>query len=205
MVGNGKGIFAAPAGTANVALATTPPAAWVDLGYASDSGVTLSIADRGKRWGVAIRGSGANAHEEQSRTFAFELMQWNADVLTFVLAAGLSRRRRPRATFADQIGPRRVCVHHALDRSKRRDQQFYVARGKVTGDVGAQLTRTAAGVFTVTFTSTPAAPRTHGATRRPRWVRPCSWRRSAPSRTLRAATLRPRRPRAPQRDGPAAV
>lgn len=160
VVGNGRGIYAAPAGTTNVALATAPATPWVDLGYASDDGVTLSDSPSEENVGAWQSADPVLVlTTENARTFAFNLMQWNVDVLTFVFGGGLVTPDPPAGkTFAPTKTTRGkfACIMRWTDQAGA-VQQFYVPRGKVTGDVGAQLTRTAAGVLSVTFTSTPDA------------------------------------------------
>ena len=181
VVGNGRGIYAAPAGTTNVALATTPATPWVDLGYANEDGVTLADSPSEETvpaWQSAdpvLVLTTANA-----RTFAFNHRQWTADVLTFVFGGGMVTPDPPAGkTFAPTKTTRgKFALIMRWTDQNGAVQQFYVARGRVTGDVGAQLTRTAAGVLSVTFTSTPDAGLAEDA-----------WRYTTDSGGLTAGTL----------------
>ncbi len=156
MVAAGEVVAAAPAGTANIALTAPVAAPFVDLGYVNEDGVQLT--DSPSETNVPAWQSPTPIlvlTTEVSRTFAFNLMQWNPDVLAFAIggamvtpapAAGETFRPDARGSFA------------WLARWKDGDGntwQAYSPRGKVTGDVSAALTRTAVGVFAATFTATP--------------------------------------------------
>lgn len=160
MVGNGEVIAAAPPGTAEVAIGTVPATPWVDLGYANEDGVTLGDSPSETNVGAWQSPDPVLVlTTELARTFAFNLMQWNADVLAFVFGGGLvTPAPAAGASFAPSTTGRGkyALLMRWLD-PEGNVCQFYVSRGKVTGDVGAQLARTAAGVFSVTFTSTPDA------------------------------------------------
>jgi len=160
MVGNGEVIAAAPAATPNVPLATVPASPWVDLGYANEDGVTLGDSPSETNVGAWQSPTPVLVlTTELARTFAFNLMQWNADVLAFVFGGGLIT---PAPAEGDTFAPTKTSRSTYALLMRWLDPegnvcQFYVPRGRVTGDVGAQLARTAAGVFSVTFTSLPEA------------------------------------------------
>lgn len=156
MVGNGQTIAAAPPGTAPPAsLATTLAAPWVDLGYADEDGVTLSDSPSE---------TNINAWQtidpilvlttEISRTFAFNLMQWNAANLAFVFGGGMVTPAGTDPAFEPGLRAKYALLMRWTNASGVLCG-FYVARGQVTGDVGSQLVRTAAGSLSLTYTSTP--------------------------------------------------
>jgi hypothetical protein len=157
MVAAGEIVAAAPPGTPNVALATTPVAPpWVDLGYVNEDGVTLT--DSPSETNVPAWQSPTPVlvlTTEVSRTFAFNLMQWNPDTLAFAIGGGMIT---PAPAEGESFAPDARGAYAWLARWRDGDGnvwQAYSPRGKVTGDVSAQLTRTAVGVFAATFTATP--------------------------------------------------
>lgn len=156
MVGNGQTIAAAPPGTAAPAsLATALASPWVDLGYADEDGVTLSDSPSE---------TNINAWQtidpilvlttEIARTFAFNLMQWNAATLAFVFGGGLVTPAGTDPAFEPGLRAKYALLMRWTNASGVLCG-FYVPRGQVTGDVSSQLVRTAAGTLALTFTSTP--------------------------------------------------
>lgn len=153
MVAAGEVVAAAPPGTAAPAIATPVATPWVDLGYVNEDGVTLT--DSPSETNVPAWQSPTPVlvlTTEVSRTFAFNLMQWNADTLAFAIGGALLGT--PANTFAPDARGSYAWVARWVD-GEGAKWQAYSPRGKVTGDVSAQLTRTAVGVFAATFTATP--------------------------------------------------
>ena len=156
MVAAGEIVAAGPPGTPNVALATVPADPWVDLGYVNEDGVTLTDAPSETNVGAWQSADPVLVlTTEIARTFAFNLMQWNPDVLAFALGGAMVV---PAPTEGDSFAPDARGAYAILLRWKNGDGdtcQFWAPRGKVTGDVSAQLTRTATADLAATYTCTP--------------------------------------------------
>lgn len=160
VVAAGSLVATAPAGTAAPADPTLdPPVGWVDLGYINEDGVTWTESPDSTNlmaWQSADPVKVVVA--SITRTFAFNLMQWSADVLEFVLGGDTTAQTGPPAFgrfIPSKVGPAEGAlllrwesdgVHH----------QLWCPRGKVTGDVSAQLVRTTSANFAATFTATPS-------------------------------------------------
>jgi hypothetical protein len=160
VVAAGSLVAYAPAGTAAPADPTAAPAvAWIDLGYVNEDGITWTespSSDELHAWQQADPVKIVIA--SIARTFAFNLMQWNPDTIKVVVGGTNAKTVGPPAQgsfFPNSVGPPTVAL---LIRWvwETYATQLYFPRGRVTGDVSAQLVRTTSANFAATFTSTPS-------------------------------------------------
>jgi hypothetical protein len=157
IVGNSGHVYVAPVGTALPAAEdTTLDTAFADLGYFSESGVTVTIG----RQVAEVRAWQSYAPlrriiTSQATSFAFEMEQWNSD--TAVLALGGGTVTEPTADHfmltppTPDDGPSQWAL--VLDVTDEAGTlRFVTAKVELEGDVSIAFTRNSAAVLPVTLT-----------------------------------------------------
>lgn len=157
-VGSEGEVYIAPVDEAVPAGMATPAGNWEELGYITEDGVTFTVTPN-------ISDINAWQSEDpvrklvtaKTKAVSFGAMEWNIPVIGLALGGG-------DANFTD-FG---TYVEYAEDTAATEDARsmivdfhdgdedfrFIFEKGSVTGDLSTQLTRTAAGVWTITFSPT---------------------------------------------------
>lgn len=149
-------IYVAPVGTAEPAdVATAWPAGWVDLGYASEDGVTVTDSKTLERIPVwQLFYPARLIITERDFRVAFSLRQWNTSTVRLAFGGGTVTDTAGAAPYTftppapGAIDDRALGVefiHGAFT------YRLVVPRGMVTDDVESQLVRTAAADLPITF------------------------------------------------------
>ena len=157
VVAAGSLVAAAPPGTAQPPLGTAPPAGYVDLGYIDEDGVTYGDSPDEENVGAWQSADPVKVIVSTiTRTFAFNLMQWNPDVLAFAIGGGMVTPAPATPTFVPaKTGRGEYALAMRWDWDGF-EAQLWAPRVKVTGDVESVLTRTDVAKFAVTTTAIPS-------------------------------------------------
>lgn len=155
VVGANGRILVAPVGTAApVDITADPSATWVELGYASDEGVTFTV-------GKEIED--VNAWQSffpirkivtaMSGELAFELAQWNRDTVPLAFGGGLVTEPSAGAYHYEPPEPgtvdERALILEFEDGAK--SYRIVVPRGMVTEDVETEINKAPNSVLPITF------------------------------------------------------
>ena len=162
IAGNGR-IFVAPVGTTAPADVTTAwAAAWIDLGYATEDGVTFTVG----RTVTDIMAWQAfdpirRVITAMNTTIAFVLQQWNEHTTKLAFGGGtITTTAGPPAHYlytppaAEVIDERAVGIEW-LDGTKI--YRLLIAKAMVTDDVSTQLVRTDTAQLPITLGVTAGA------------------------------------------------
>lgn len=154
--GNGK-VYVAAAGTAVPTDFTALPAAWINVGYVSEDGVTFrgdaEIEDI-NAWQsfYPIR----KLVTSRSATIEFIMRQWNGETLKLAFGGGSVVTSGGTTTYAPpqpSVNDERAMVVEWLDGSET--YRLVIPRGRVDGEVETNIVRTSAADLPVSFAATP--------------------------------------------------
>lgn len=155
VVGANGTVRTAPVGTAAPAdEVAAPVAAWIDLGYTSEDGVTFTDAKTLEPIPVwQLFNPARRIVTEREVTVAFTLRQWNVQTVPFALGGGAVTEPTPghyKYTPADpeDIDEKALMIDWQ-DGTKH--YRLIVVRGMVSESVETQIVRTAAADLPVTF------------------------------------------------------
>ena len=152
---NGR-VLVAPVGTALPAsISVAPDAAFIELGYLDEDGVTFTdgkTVEQIKVWQAfyAVR----RIVTEKESMVAFNMSQWNEDNVIFAFGGGSVVADVPGSEFtysppAPGTIDERVMLVEFNDGLK--NYRFVIERGMVTDDVETQLTKGAEGKLPIVF------------------------------------------------------
>lgn len=155
VVGANGSLWVAPVGTAAPATeVAVPGAGWVDLGYASEDGVTLTDSKTFEAIPVwQLFYAARRIVTERDLAVAFVLRQWNPD--TVALAFGGGTVSAPSAGHFKYVPPspeeldERSLMVDWVDGTK--NYRLIIPRGIVTENVETNLVRTGAADLPITF------------------------------------------------------
>ena len=156
VVGANGSIYVAPVGSPLPASIDDPldDSAWVDLGYASEDGVTWT--DGRSLFEVMVWQSFYAARrgvESREGSAAFQLMQWNGENVKLAwgggdITADAEGAYRYTPPSPEDLDERALCVEWS-DGSK--DYRLVLPRGNVSENVETNLVRTEAAALPITF------------------------------------------------------
>ena len=161
VVGANGSVYVAPVGTALPADSDTAlAAAYVELGYVNEDGVTFSDSktkDNIPAW-QSLRPL-RKVVTDASTTASFGLLQWNAATLRLAFGGGAvtepveaSGEFRYEPPAPEAVDPRTMVIEWA---DGDNDYRLVIPRGEVTEGVETNVTRTSASGLPITFESTP--------------------------------------------------
>lgn len=156
VIGSNGSIFSALPGSPIPASINDPfdPASWIDLGYASEDGVTW--ADGKSLFDVNVWQSFYPARkgvESREGTATFTLMQWNGDTVKLAYGGGDvvevdDGAYRYVPPDPSEVGEKMLGIEWE-DGDK--DYRLVLPRGMVSDGVETNIVRTAAGMLPITF------------------------------------------------------
>lgn len=155
VVGANGTIWIAPVGTAAPASQSAAPGAgWVDIGFTSEDGVTLTDSKTLESINVwQLQNPARRIVTERDTQVAFVARQWNADTVKLAFGGGEVTEVTAGNYKYEPPDPEEIAEYALMvdwhDGDK--DYRFVMPRGMVTDNVETNLVRTAAADLPITF------------------------------------------------------